>query len=589
MDQTIVFATLGLALVLFAWGKIRHDLTAVICLLLLTLTGIIPAGEAFMGFAHPAVITVAAILVVSKGLEYSGLIELIGQKVAMVGSNLIVQVFVLSAIVCVASSFMNNVGALAVFMPVAVHIAVKHNHSPSKVLMPIAFASLLGGMMTLIGTPPNIIISIFRADHLGAGYGMFDFAPVGIGLSIVGLLFVSLIGWRFLPQRVSESSEKDRFNIDDYITEIIIRKESKLNGVRLAEIKEVTDSNILVLNVIRRNQLIHAPNKNLRMQEGDILTIEAESEELKLFLDKSGTVLLAKEEGRAVAAGEENISNVEAVVMDSAYILGQTASSMQMRTRFGVNLLAISRQGRQLQRRIDHVHFEVGDVLLLQGATSKIFDVLNTLGCLPLADRGFVLDKPRKIFTALGIFIIGMVLVMTGVVEVQIGFTLVALGMVLSRILPVRQLYSSIDWPVIVLLGAMLPLGTALEQSGGADRIAAGLVSIGQNLPIWGSLAILLIVTMLLSNIINNAATIVLMAPIGLNIAQTLNVSPDPFLMTVAVASSAAFMTPIGHQSNTLVMGPGGYKFLDYTRMGTPMSIILIVIAIPLILYFWPL
>ncbi len=584
----IVFATLVLALVLFAWGKLRYDITAIICLLVLVFIGVVPADEAFLGFAHPAVITVAMVLVVSKGLQNSGVVETIGHWIMKLGKNLVLQIGVLSFIVCIASAFMNNVGALAIIMPVAIHIAHKNNHSPSLILMPIAFASLLGGMTTLIGTPPNIIISTYRDNLTGQSFSMFDFAPVGVGLAIVGLLFITFLGWRLLPHRTAKSSEKDRFNINDYITEVEITDKSTLKGQKLHEVEDVTDTEIRVLNIIRNNILIHTPHGNMILKLGDILTLEADSNELKKFLEASKTKLVGREEIHSHAEGSKEISITEAVVMGDSPILGRTASGLLMRSRYEVNLLAIARQDRQIRKRIDHVRFRVGDVLLLQADRNRIGDTLNSMGCLPLADRDFSIGKPKEIILALSIFFLAIAMVVAGIVEVQVAFTAAALFMVLTKLLPLRQVYTSVDWPVVVLLGALIPVGAALETTGGAALIASQILNLADQFPVWFTLGVILVATMFLSDIINNAATVVLMAPIAAGVAHGLNVSVDPFLMAVAVGGSCAFLTPIGHQSNTLVMGPGGYKFTDYWRMGIVLEVLIVIIGIPLILTFWP-
>lgn len=595
MDLNIVFVTLVLALILFVWGKFRHDIVAVFCLLILTITEIIPVEDAFLGFAHPAVITVAVILVVSAGLQNSGLIDLIGKWVIKLGNNLTLQVAVLCVIVCIASAFMNNVGALAVMMPVALHLAKKSGNSPSSLLMPLAFASLLGGMITLIGTPPNIIIASFRNKEMEGSFSMFDFAPVGIGVSVVGLIFIILLGWRMIPKRISgNKKDENYFDIEDYITEIIIEKDSKLEGEPLLKVTDISEGDIQVLNVVRSNYLMHAPDMNMVLREGDIISIESDGDDLKKFLEKSKCTLVAnreseKEKQGEKAIGSEEISIVEAVVMADAPISNQTAVSLRMRNRFGVNLLAVSRQDKKIKKRLDHVRFKVGDVLLLQGNAEKINESLQSMGCLPLADRGFSIGKPKRIVFALSIFIASIVLIITDILPVQISFTLAAFAMVVTKTLDLKELYQKIDWPVIVLLGAMLPLGTALESTGGANTIANLMLELGASLPPEASLALFFVTTMLLSNVINNAATAVLMAPIAINIAEGLVVSSDPFLMAIAVGASAAFLTPIGHQSNTLVMGPGGYAFKDYFKMGLPVSILITVAAIPLILFFWPL
>lgn len=589
MQQTIVFATLGLALVLFIWGRIRHDITALICLLILTLTGIVPAGEAFSGFAHPAVIAVAAVLMVGQGLKNSGLVDAIGHGMLKIGKSPTLQVLGLSTVVCIASAFMNNVGALAVLMPVAIQMARKNGNSPSFILMPLAFASLLGGMMTLIGTPPNIIISTFRSDAGGSAFGMFDFAPVGAVLALLGVLFVSLVGRRLLPRRSGESSAEDRFQIEDYITEARIVKDCKINGLAIGEMNDKLATGVDVLGLVRARKRIHAPQPEETLKTNDILIVEADSDDLKEFINKSGAQLLGGKKFRKDAEGSQEVEIIEAVVTPDSPLVGQSAAGTQMRTRYGLNLLAIARRGTSIRKRFDNQRLKAGDVLLLQGRARTMDDSLRVMGCLPLAERGYSIGRPKRIAAAVSIFAGSIALVMAGVFAVQVAFVLAAVLMVLTGILPVREMYYSVDWPVIVLLGAMLPVGAALETSGGAALIADQILLAGAALPVWATLAVILLVTMLLSGIINNAATVVLMAPIGLGIAAGLDASADPFLMAIAVGASGAFLTPIGHQSNTLVLGPGGYTFGDYLRMGLPLSVLVVAAAVPMILLVWPL
>ncbi|MFU8842168.1 MAG: SLC13 family permease [Bacteroidales bacterium] len=589
MDHSIVFGTLVFVLALFAWGRIRHDFVALIALFILIIAGIVDPANAFKGFGHPAVITVAAVLVIGKALEYSGLIDLVGKWVMKLGNNLLLQISTLSILVAVASAFMNNVGALAIMMPVAIHLARKSGHPPSYILMPIAFASLLGGMTTLIGTPPNIIIATFREDEMGQPFGMFDFSPVGIVLTIAGVLFVSLIGWRMLPKRTSKKSEADLFDIDDYITEVQITKDSLIKGKPIADLPEISDADVQILGLIRDKTRIHAPEPEEILLEKDIVIIETDAKDLKTFIKDTKVKLVGSRKFRKDARGSKNIAITEAVVMADSPLIGSSAAALRMRSRYGINLLAVARKEQKIHRRLDHVIFRTGDVLLLQGREHLIFDTIGSIGCLPLARRGLRLNYKTKIPLALGIFAISIIIVVTGLLPVQASFALAALAMVLSRILPMKDFYTSIDWPVIVLLGAMIPVGAALESTGGAERIASAVLVFGKNLPPWAILATILIITMFLSDIINNAATVVLMAPIAISVANSLGFSVDPFLMAVAIGGSSAFLTPIGHQSNTIVMGPGGYKFTDYWRMGLPLEVIIVAIGVPLIMRVWPL
>jgi di/tricarboxylate transporter len=588
LDQLFVFLTLGASLTLFAWRGVRHDMVALIALFALALVGIVPRDDAFSGFAHPAVVTVAAVLIISRALMNSGLVDVIGAWVLRIGESTTVRVLVLTFAIAVASALMNNVGALAILLPVALHLARKSGTSPSLILMPLAFGSLLGGMTTLIGTPPNIIIAAFRGEELGRPFGMFDFSPVGIGLALVGIVFISFLGWRLLPKRQGEGTPEDLFHIEDYITEVRVTKDSTLRGKPIGEVGELTDANLKVLGLIRAKRHIHAPDPEEELKTHDILVLEADSNDLKTFVNNSGVKLVGDKRFRKDAIGAKDIVIAEAVVMANAPIVGNTAAGLSMRTKYGLNLLAMARREKTMRQRVDNIRLKPGDVLLLQGRTVNVDDAIVSMGCLPLARRGIRMGGPRRIFLALGIFGAGILSVVTGFLPVHIAFPLVALLMVLANVISVREIYTSVDWPVIILLGAMIPVGEALETTGGAGLIAAQILNLGSEFPVWATLVIVLVVTMFLSDVINNAATVVLMAPIGLEVAYGMNASVDAFLMAVAVGGSCAFLTPIGHQSNTLVMGPGGYNFGDYWRMGLPLEIIIVVVGVPLILYFWP-
>ena len=584
----IVFSALAVLLGLFLWGRIRHDIVALTGLFILVLTGVVPPYRAFHGFSHPAVITVAAVLIISRGLQNSGLIEILAGWVSAVGKSFTIQIFILCAIVAAASGFMNNVGALAIMIPVAIRISRKNGWSPSLVLMPLAFASLLGGMTTLIGTPPNLIISAFRAGASGSPFGMFDFSAVGAGLTLAGLLFISLAGWRLLPRRSPKGSKEDLFHIEDYITEVRVVRESKLRGAKVGDIASAADADVSLLGMIRARRRIHAPEPDEILKMNDILIIEADSKDLKDFIESTGVRLVGGRRFRRDAEGAKDIRYSEAVVMGDSSLVGNTAASINMRSRFGVNLLAVARREKQLRQRLDRIRFERGDVLLLQGRSRNLSDAITAMQCLPLADREYEVGRPRRVSLGLGIFGSAILAVVSGFLPVEAAFSIAAVLMVLAGLIPARDMYAAVDWPIIVLLGAMIPVGEALETSGGAALIAGGILRAGPAFPLWVTLAFVMAVTVALSSVINNAATAVLMAPVGIGIAGGLGVSADPFLMAIAVGASCAFLTPIGHQSNTLVMGPGGYKFGDYRRMGIPMLLIVLFAGVPLILFVWP-
>lgn len=590
MQQYIVFITLFFVLFLFVWGRWRYDIVALMALLFLNITGVVPGAEAFTGFGHPAVITVAAVLVVSRALLNSGMVDSIVRLMARVGENPIMQLGALVVAVTVCSAFMNNIGALALFMPVAIRMARKNERSPSLFLMPLAFGSLLGGLITQVGTPPNIIISLFRAEvNGGEPFRMFDFAPVGGGVALAGVLFIIFIGWRLMPRRKGQLSPEELFEIKDYITEIRVPEDSKYAGKKLRELENAMDADVLVVGYVRGGQKLPAPSPNRVLRAGDSVIVKANADVIQEFLDVTGLELEGSEK-----IGEEDLSSDEIGVMEvtiipTSLIQGRTARSLNLRNRYGVNLLGVARQGGRLRARPDSIRLRAGDVLLLQGNTETLQEVLPDLGCLPLAERGLRLGQPRRMVLALGIFAAAIALAAFGYLSVQVAFTFAAAIMVLSGFLSLKEIYESVDWPIIILLGAMIPVSQALETTGGAQLIAGSIINIAGNLAPWVVLTIVLVVTMFLSDIVNNAAAAVLMAPIAVSIAVGMGASVDPFLISVAIGASCAFLTPIGHQSNTLVMGPGGYHFGDYWRMGLPLEIIITLVAIPLIMLIWPL
>jgi di/tricarboxylate transporter len=589
-DQVLVFGILSVTLVLFVWGKFRYDLVALTALILVSLTGLVPVDQVFLGFGHPAVITVAAVLVLSRGLFNAGAVDLLSRHMAKVGTGPTLQVTALAGLVVVCSSVMNNVGALALLMPVAIWMSRKSGRSPSLLLMPLAFGSLLGGLVTLIGTPPNIIIALYRADTGLPAFRMFDFAPVGIGVALAGLAFISLFGWRLTPKREAQSSPDELFEIENYITEVIIPEGSRFVGQTIFHLTSAMEKETEATVVSLTRGEIHkpAPSWYEILEPGDVLMVEAAPDDLKSLMDGLGLELAECKGDCRATLGSKDIRLMEAVITTESTLPGKTSAGLYLRRLYGVNLLAIARRGRRITQPLGQTKFMTGDILLFQGTDESLQTVVKKFKCLPLAEREIRIGQPQKVALSVGIFGAAMVLSATGVVPVQIAFVAAAVIMVLTRVVPLGEIYEHIDWPVIVLLGAMFPLGHALESSGGAGLIADKLLVLSGVFSSAGTLAVLLGGTMLLSNVVNNAAAAVLMAPIAMTLAREMGLSSDPFLMAVAVGASCAFLTPVGHQSNALVMGPGGYRFGDYWRLGLPLSIIVTLVAVPLILIFWP-
>jgi len=588
INQLIVFLTLALSLVFFVWGRWRYDIVAIMALLVVAVTGIVPANDAFTGFGHPAVVTVAAVLIISRGLINSGVIDALTNQLFKLKQNMTVQILVIVTIVAALSSMMNNVGAIAIMLPVTVQIAHKNRLPPSLFLMPIAFGSLLGGLTTMIGTPPNIIIALVRQQEGMAGFRMFDFFPVGGAVTLAGILFISLIGWRLLPKRKGQASLEELFHIQDYISEVRVVKNSSIAGSRIWELAKLKDLEINIIGIARDKRRIVQPASTEVLLEDDVLVIEADSGDLKAFVDKAKLELAGDREIEKDILGSEEIIMAEAVVMLDSILSGKTALSLNLRRRYGLNLLAVARKGLRINQRIASIRFQPGDVLLLNGPASSINETIVEMGCIPLAQRNLKIGKPKQIIKSLTIFVAAILIATFNILPIQISLTIAAVAMVLTRLISIREVYENIDWSVIILLGAMIPVGMAFETSGGAQTVVFHMLKISKNISPWVSLLLILIITSGLSNIINNAAAAVLMAPIALEVAGALGVSNDPFLMGVSLGASCAFMTPIGHQSNTLVMGPGGYKFGDYWRMGFPLQILIIIVGLPVICLVWP-
>lgn len=588
-EPWVVAGVLLITMGLFVWGRWRYDLVALMALMVLTVVGIVPADMAFAGLSHPAVVTVAAILILSSALAASGAIDQIAARLEALGKHPTLQLIALTIVVAVASGFVNNVGALAMIMPIAIQLARSAGRSPSTLLMPLAFASLLGGMTTLIGTPPNLIVASFRTDYAGAPFGLFDFAPVGVGVALAGLAFIALAGRFLIPHREGQRSDEDLFEIDQYLFEMRVAEKSKAIDMTVAEVSASVEEEVSVIGMARGERRIVMPFVGHTVSEGDILLVECDAAAAKALADKLQLELMGDKELRDKLMRSDEIEVMEAIVMPNSYIERRSVEQLNLRKRFSLNLLGVSRQGRRIKQRIRTIHFQAGDIVLLQGSSQSLQDGLQTLGCLPLARRNLNLGRPRQALLAGGLFSLAIIFIALGLLPAHIAFVACAVGMVLAKLVTLREAYQSIDWPVIILLAAMLPVGGALESTGGAKAIADGLLSISGGWPSTVLLVLLLVSVMFLSDVINNAAAAVLMAPIAINLANGIGASPDGFLMAVAVGASCAFLTPIGHQSNTLVMGPGGYRFSDYARLGLPLEVLIVLVATPLILLFWPL
>ena len=634
-DQLLILLILSVTVAMFLHGRWRHDMVAAGALLACVLAGLIPPQEAFAGFAHPAVVTVACVLVLSRGLQVSGAVDALAARLLPARAGILLSLTALVGVGALLSGFMNNVGAMALLMPVAMQLAARLALPPGRVLMPLAFGTILGGMTTMIGTPPNLIVSGFRAQTGAGSFAMFDFTPIGLAVAVTGTLFIVLLGWRLVPAREKASTEG--FETGAYVTEVRVVPDSKAAGMYLREIEvRLDEAGAQIIGLMRNEVRMTAPQSSRKVLAGDILVIEADVEALPEMLSTLGLRLEeagssredpAQQDGEdaqpqgghdedenkgtggspdegesgahqaqeeqekdtARSTADAEITLMELVVRPEAVLIGRSARELSLRTRYGLNLLAVSRSGNRSKSRLRTLKIQAGDLLLMQGPLEALTEFAADSGCVPLAERELRIPDRRKAWTAGAIMLFAVGGAALGLLPAAISFALGVLASMAFRTLPLRSVYESIDWPVIVLLAALIPVAGAMEATGTAELIAHALLDeVAQGNAIV-ALTLVLLVTMFLSDLMNNAATAAVMCPIAIGTATALWVSADAFLMAVAIGASCAFLTPIGHQNNTLILGPGGFRFGDYWRLGLPLEVLVVAVSIPLLVLVWPL
>jgi di/tricarboxylate transporter len=607
LEQGLLFALLAAILGLLLWGRIRYDLVSAGGLLVAVLLGLVPQDHAFDGFSNTAVIIVALVLIASRAFENSGALALMVDKLGKTNRSTGAHIAVTSGVAAILSAIMNNVAALALLMPLDVQAARKAGRAAGLTLMPLSFATILGGMITLIGTPPNIIASAIRNDRLGMHYAMFDFAPVGLAVACAGVLFVALIGWRLVPRRddnaaimISESS---------FEAELLVPEESNVIGWYISELDENAEkSDVLILGLIREGKRYHRRIYSKQIEPGDILMIEGSTDAIASFIKLCGlnevkTEAKDKEEDDSIEKPETDGKDkkeedeaapskpviVEAVVRSDSNFIGRSAKSFGLRSRYNVTLLGLARFGRVSRENVSSRVIQAGDVLLLtgQGATSP--SILNTMRVIPVNRVNMNSIQPLRIALTIGLFAAAIIAAATGFTSFTVALAIAVAGYAAIGIIPAHEFYQQVEWPVIVMLACLLPIGAAFDHFGCTGLIAQSLLSVtAQYSPVVALLA-MMVITMTLSDVLNSVATIVIMGPVSINIAEQLGVNPDTFLMGAAVSCSCAFLTPIGHKNNTLIMGPGGFKFSDYWRMGLPLEVVVLAVSIPMLLIVWPL
>jgi di/tricarboxylate transporter len=606
-DQIVTLIVLGGMVALFLWDRLRYDLVALLALLGAVFSGIVPASHAFTGFSNPVLPLIAGALILSAAIARSGAVEVLVRWLTPLLRSPSLQVGVLTACVAGLSAFVKNVGALAIFMPVAFQVARRNERSPSEFLMPLSFASLLGGSMTLIGTSPNMLTAVVRQELEGSPFHMFDFTPVGFVTAFCGVFFLTF-GWRLIPRGRRSATADSIFKIEDYTSELKLGAGSPYTGRTVAEIEDSAGGEVTVTAVVRDEYRRYVPGGTWAVLPEDVLVVKADPQALEQFINDGKLELVGSKELPEVADPEEEsherkreaalvplemdpnrLTVLEAVVTAESRLIGHSAAELQLRERYGVNILAIARRGRRTMVRLRRVNFQLGDAIVFQGRRATINQTLAELGCLPLAERQLQFGRRRQL--VLPVVILGLAMAMGAfrVVPAEIAFVSAGVAIVLFGLLTLNEVYTAIEWPILTLIGALIPIGEAVKSTGTTDLLAGLLSGFAAHLPGYGILAVILAVTMLATPILHHAAAVLVMGPIAAELAQKLGYQIDPFLIAVALGAGSDFLSPIGHQSNTLVMGPGGYHFADYWKLGLPLSLLVIVIGVPVIMLFWPL
>jgi len=586
--QYLSLALLVAMMAMFVWGRFRYDVTAMLALLGGLALGIVKPKEAFTGFSDDIVIIVGSALVISAAVQRSGVVERALSLIAGRVTRIRTQLFVLTASVGVTSALVKNVGALAMLMPAAFQMAKKNKASPSVFLMPMSFASLLGGLMTLVGTSPNIIVSRVRQDMVGQPFGMFDYFPTGFGLLVVGLIFLRF-GYRLLPRdRRGVPTMGEALDIKDYVTEVTIGEGSPAIDETVDQFTDRHDGDVTVTSVMRAG-MRSEPRPWMTLRQGDTLILGGEPDVLERVIATNKFALAGSERDVPEDRKDDEIGVIEAVISTNSPLIGRTASRMQLQRRLGINLIAVSREGERLTHRLGGTVLRAGDVIVLQGPLSLLPERLPELGALPLAERALRLGNSGRGLLPVIILAVAMIATATGYVPVAVAFFAAAALILAIGALPLAEAYDSVEWPILVMLGALIPVSDTLRTTGASQILATWLAHVAASLPPWGAVALILVAAMAVTPFLNNAATVLVMAPIAAVFAHDLGYRPEAFLIATAMGAGCDFLTPIGHQCNTLVFGPGGYKFGDYARLGAPLSVLVVLVGTPLILMVWPL
>ncbi|MYD93629.1 MAG: SLC13 family permease [Chloroflexi bacterium] len=580
------------ALVLFATERLPPEGVGVLVLLVLGLTGTVDASTAFAGFASPAVITVAAMFILSAGLVEAGAPAALASAIVRYGGTRIAVLTVLLVLVVGGmSAFINNIAATVILMPAAVTLARAANASASRLLMPLAFGSMLGGLMTQIGTPPNLLVSDALAAAGHRPFGMFDFAPTGAAILGAGLIYLVTVGRRLVPDRQGPDFDEGIAQTRDYLAEIRVPAGASLVGKNLRELRWRPRFDVSVMEIFRDGRRLRFPTAEEVLFVGDVVLVEGEPDDVLRLTQSEGVEFTSErdfEPGR-LQAEDERATVLELVAGPTFSSRGLSIAAMRFRNRFGGLVLGIWRQGTRLRTRLRDQRIEAGDVLMVRMPSARVSDLEESTDFIVLSQRArIVIPRPRML-VPLAILALAVGLAAAGVAHIAVTGVLGALLIVVTRVLPYDRVYAAVEWRTLVLIAALLPLGTAMQTTGLAENLAQAVTDTLRPLGPIAVLAGIFIFTSLLTQLMSNAAAVVLVAPIGLGIAASFGIAPHAVLMMVAIAGSTAFMTPIGHQSNVLIYNTGAFRFFDFIKVGGPLTVVVLIVSLIVVPIVWPL
>lgn len=584
--QIEAFTLIAVMLGLFMSGRLRYDVVAALVLFVAVLLGVVPAAKAFHGFANPVIIIIASVLVVSRAIAASNILEMsLGSILRRVRSPSL-QIGLMSAAVGYLSAFVKNVGTLGIFIPIAIQTARRSNKPRSIYLMPLAFASLIGGTITKIGTSPNLLISTVRQELGQPAFGLFDFVPVGLPLTTLAVVFLS-VGWRLLPHRAGQQTAEESFSIAAYTTELRVKPD--VAAMTVAQFEAIGEGDLSIAGIVREGRHRYVPAEDWSLYPNDVLIVIGDTTVVEKVISATGFSIVGSKQLIAPEQKSEEMHVVEVIVTADSPLVGSTPESMSLRHRHGLNLFAVRQAGKASASRLRSHRFQVGDVVLFQGWEKNLASAISELGLLPLADRKLSLGQTRNGLVPIGLLALSLVLVGLRVLDVEVAFFGAAVLTVTSKQISLKDAYQAIEWPVIVMLGCLIPVGEALKETGAAGLIAHALSLGAQHLPAYATVGLILLTSMLLTPFLHHAAAVLVLGPVAAAVATNLGFRVEPFLMAVALGCACDFLTPIGHQNNTLVMAPGGYRFGDYWRLGAPLTLMVLLVGTPLIINAWPL